>query len=341
MIPAVTQAHAAPPADSVQAALDDPDVRSGLLDHAWAVLGRWLADRPAAVRAEAAAEAVQETQLRALQKRHEYDPAVAQVRMLTERKASQLRAARVLILAQGAVRWGPVAFRPASNRCSLRGHLPQPIRKVGETMPGSLPTQVEALQLHQRLLAADPIAPTELAELYLQPLIDRLAQTNPRAPADFREAAAGEALVALIKSPTSYDPGRKELFPYLCMSAQGDLLNLLKQESRHHQGRIGWKSVEHSPDARKYLGREDDPSLPLRIAEIQETPQDPAVAAVLASATPQERLVLELMLEGERRTPVIAAAIGLADRPTAEQEDEVKRLKDRIKARLRRGRTHT
>jgi RNA polymerase sigma-70 factor (ECF subfamily) len=80
MTPAVTQAHAAPPADPVQAALDNPDVRSGLLDHAQAVLSRRLADRPAAVRAEAAAEAVQETQLRALQKRREYDPAVACVR---------------------------------------------------------------------------------------------------------------------------------------------------------------------------------------------------------------------------------------------------------------------
>jgi RNA polymerase sigma-70 factor (ECF subfamily) len=80
MTPAVTQPHAAPPADPVQAALDDPDVRSGLLDHARSILGRWLNDRPAAVRAEAAAEAVQETQLRALQKRHEYDPAVGRAR---------------------------------------------------------------------------------------------------------------------------------------------------------------------------------------------------------------------------------------------------------------------
>jgi RNA polymerase sigma-70 factor (ECF subfamily) len=80
MTPAVTQPHTAPPADPVQAALEDSDVRSGLLDHARAVLGRWLAERPAAVRAEAAAEAVQETQLRALQKRCEFDPAVARVR---------------------------------------------------------------------------------------------------------------------------------------------------------------------------------------------------------------------------------------------------------------------
>ncbi|HYT95056.1 MAG TPA: sigma-70 family RNA polymerase sigma factor [Gemmataceae bacterium] len=80
MIPAVTQSHAAAPADPVQAALDDPEVRSGLLDHARAILTRWLGNRPAAVREEAAAEAVQETQLRALQKRPEYDPAVGRIR---------------------------------------------------------------------------------------------------------------------------------------------------------------------------------------------------------------------------------------------------------------------
>ena len=80
MTPAVTQSHAAAPADPVQAALDDPHVRSGLLDHARAMLARWLANRPGAVRAEAAADAVQETQLRALQKRCEFDPSVRPVR---------------------------------------------------------------------------------------------------------------------------------------------------------------------------------------------------------------------------------------------------------------------
>jgi len=79
MSPAATQ-PAAPPEDPVRAALDDLEVRTGLLDHARAILGRWLADRPATVRSEAAAEAVQEALLRALQKTHEYAPAVGTVR---------------------------------------------------------------------------------------------------------------------------------------------------------------------------------------------------------------------------------------------------------------------
>jgi RNA polymerase sigma factor (sigma-70 family) len=209
-------------------------------------------------------------------------------------------------------------------------------------MPDSLPSQADALHLHQRLLdGEDPVAAKELAEAYLQPLIDHLAQTCRPAPEDFRKSAAEDAVMGLMKNPKSYGPARKELFPYLCMSARGDLLNLLRREARHQRGRISLERVEHSSDAGKYLGREEDPSLRLRVAEARDAALDPAVAAVLASATPEERRVLELRLEGERSTAVIAAAIGLGDRPYAEQKAEVQRLKNRVETRLKRARRQT
>ena len=64
MTPAVTQPPAALPVDPVRTALDDPEVRGELLHHALAILARRLADRPAAVRLDAATEAVQETCVR-------------------------------------------------------------------------------------------------------------------------------------------------------------------------------------------------------------------------------------------------------------------------------------
>jgi len=70
----VTQPVAAPPDDPVRMALDDPELRASLVNHALAVLGRHLAGRPAADRADKAKEACQETGVRALQKRHDYDP---------------------------------------------------------------------------------------------------------------------------------------------------------------------------------------------------------------------------------------------------------------------------
>jgi RNA polymerase sigma-70 factor (ECF subfamily) len=79
MTPAVTQ-PVAPPADPVRAALDDAEVREGLRQHAQAVLGRWLSGRPLIVRDEAVAEAVQETQLRSLQKFQTYTPQTGSVR---------------------------------------------------------------------------------------------------------------------------------------------------------------------------------------------------------------------------------------------------------------------
>jgi DNA-directed RNA polymerase specialized sigma24 family protein len=208
-------------------------------------------------------------------------------------------------------------------------------------MPDPLPTQADAVRLHERLVAGDRVAPSELAEAYLQPLIDHLAQTERRAPQDFRDSAASEALMALMKNPASYDPTRRGLFPYLCMSARGDLRNALQKEDRHRRGRPGLTRVELPPDDGKYLGREDDPSLRLCADESRDAAHDPAVAAVMASATREERIVLELILAGERSYDVIAAAIGLGDLPPAEKKVAVKRLTDRMKARLKRARRPT
>jgi len=63
------------PADPVSAELDDPGIQQGLLGHARA----GLMGRPAAVREEAAAEAVQDCHLRALERRQQYDPALGSV----------------------------------------------------------------------------------------------------------------------------------------------------------------------------------------------------------------------------------------------------------------------
>jgi RNA polymerase sigma factor (sigma-70 family) len=76
MDPAVKQSPAAPPDDPVRQALEeDAALREDLLKQALAILGRRLADRPAADRIDKAKEAFQETCMRALRKRHDYDPA--------------------------------------------------------------------------------------------------------------------------------------------------------------------------------------------------------------------------------------------------------------------------
>ena len=58
MTVAVTQPVAAPPGDPVRMALDNPELRASLVNHALAVVGRYLAGRPATDRADKAKEAV-------------------------------------------------------------------------------------------------------------------------------------------------------------------------------------------------------------------------------------------------------------------------------------------
>jgi DNA-binding CsgD family transcriptional regulator len=200
-----------------------------------------------------------------------------------------------------------------------------------------VPPEPDGVLLHRRLLAGAATASSQLAVAYVDRLVDWLAAKDPCAPEHFRIEAAGEAVLSLIRNPAAYDPTRLGLFEYLCMAARGDLRNLLARERKHHRGRVAWGIVEDAAGGGNYLGRDEDPSLPLRLAEAAAMPQDPAWAEVYAAASPAERRVLDLMAAGERSTADFAAALGLAERTKEEQEREVKRLKDRLKQRLKRA----
>lgn len=207
----------------------------------------------------------------------------------------------------------------------------------------SLPTREQELDLHRRLIGNDPIAPSDLAVAYLDHLIGWLAENNPRLGPEMHAEAASEAICSLIKRPQSYMPDRQTLVVYLQLSAQGDLKNVLRREGRHHRRRATMESVELSPDAGKYLGREADPSLPLQIEEARS-----ALRAEISEILPlvqqglsePELRVLELMLNGERKTSVFAEAFGISHLSVDEQKSEVKRIKDRLRKRVDRATSH-
>jgi RNA polymerase sigma-70 factor (ECF subfamily) len=191
--------------------------------------------------------------------------------------------------------------------------------------------------LHRRLMEQDPTAPDDVAVAFLEPLIGWLAARNPRLHNDLISEAAEEAILTLIRNPGVYDPHRGGLESYLRMSAQGDLRNLLSRESRHHIGRVPLEVVEHSDKAGNYLGRDDDPSLRMRMQEQLEGLGSTVPPCVWEGLTAPETLVLKLMLRGERSTDVFAEAYGVADRPLRERRRIVKQVKDRLKKRIERA----
>jgi len=208
----------------------------------------------------------------------------------------------------------------------------------------SLPSTADEHALHHRLLAADPVAPSDLAVAYLGYLGRYLRERNPAIDDEFCQTAAEDAIMALSKRPQSYDPARATLIAYLRLSAQGDLRSLLARERRHRSHQANLESVELSGVVGKEVG--DDTYDPAVLVEARESVSEvmrqrlAIPAGVLQGLTPGEISALRLMAEGERRTPAYAQALGITDLPLTEQRHEVKRVKDRLQKRLERGRTN-
>lgn len=193
----------------------------------------------------------------------------------------------------------------------------------------------EAVSLYNRLLANDPTASSELAEGFLTPLIHWLQKQNRRIAPELVCQAAEDAILNLIRKPSTFDPGKNlTLEKYLRMSAQGDLRNVLAKEKRKQGQEISWNVVELSDQRGKYLGKEDDPSLPLQVAEKMEELGQVVSAQIRQGLTEPELRVLDLMLQGERRTIRFAEAYGIAHLEPADQKRQIKRVKDKLQKRL-------
>lgn len=193
-----------------------------------------------------------------------------------------------------------------------------------------MPDQTWYLQIHERLLAGDPIAPAELAEEALDALVEELRMRYPRLKdADLPADAATDALMDYIKRPEQFDSEKRGLWGFLVMAAQRDLQNVLARSGRRNQKEISLNHVEveamagnKETEEEKAGARIDAERMRGRIAELFEDPID-------------QKLV-ELVIENERSTRAFARALGIEDLSEAEQRKQVKQHKDRIKKRLQR-----
>ncbi len=156
--------------------------------------------------------------------------------------------------------------------------------------------------LHQRLLDRDSAATADAASLFWQRLVEWIKARNRFIDEHICCDAANEAFLNYLKNPASFDPeSGKSLFGYLCMSASGDLKNLLAKGRRHSSKTIPIDSVELSPTAGNHLGEEDGS---LRRLELQEEAilTEPVVNAIKLGLPPDELVALELYLDGEKKT---------------------------------------
>jgi Sigma-70 region 2 len=196
--------------------------------------------------------------------------------------------------------------------------------------------QARVLGAHQRLLDGDLVASADLYELLLDPLVWALRRRWPDASwAEAVEDAAVDALVEHVRAPERYDPARASLLGWLVWQANADLINVYRSAQRQFERNVEIQSQlrNDSDDAEQSFDAVGGASDRYPVLE------DSGMWARIRVAFPDRRereLIWRCWVEGERSTEVAAAILGLTDLPTAEQQQQVKIVKDRIKKKLRR-----
>lgn len=200
--------------------------------------------------------------------------------------------------------------------------------------PGS---SEEERELHQRLLDGDRLAPVDLVTAYLEPLIAHLQQCNRGADPHHCGQAAEDALLSLIRNPSSFSPDDMGLAAYLRRSAQCDFINIWRRDGKHRQKRETWNVVELPENEGKYLGMEHREFHATDDGQENMSKRKAIVDREAVKLSEPDRRVLELMRRGERRTSAYAEAYGVSHLSPEEQAREIKQVKDRLKVRLKRA----
>jgi hypothetical protein len=184
--------------------------------------------------------------------------------------------------------------------------------------------------LLERLRAGDPVARAEFCDIYLpRLLVDRRWILPGIHDEHLIQDAAHTALIDFIRRPDRYDPGKLPILRYLRMAAQGDLRNLLAREQRHAIRRTSLDDVELSDPGG------NDP---------QEAPDPPSSISYdllrrrIREEFPDERdqQAAQMIMDNVKGTAAYARLFDLTGLSKSEQAHEVKRQKDRLKARMRR-----
>jgi len=193
------------------------------------------------------------------------------------------------------------------------------------------------IALNQRLLEGDPTAPADVAEELLQPLVTRLRHAFPNLAQDeVLLDSVVDAVLSYSERPGQFDPSKATLLGYLVMSAKGDVLNALARRRKRAVREVSLQVVEDSPRARKLISEHGHVASADDVVIERFESERLAKHIRAAARSPEDGRVLQLLVNGERRTERFAAVLGVDHLARAEQRRVVKQVKDRLKKRLER-----
>lgn len=189
--------------------------------------------------------------------------------------------------------------------------------------------------LHQRLVNGDVTASAEIAEMFLPSMVTHLKVNYPELKdLHLIDTAAEDAIINYLNRPRQYNPDKANLLTYLCISARGDLLNLLQKAKKHSDHLQLAEDVEFDEVDSEY-----------KVVIRDGTDLEEQVFARLSPVwgwlkeflpDPVDRQMVELIMDGVRETSAYADTLGVSHLDADEQVSIVKRHKDRLKKMLQR-----
>jgi RNA polymerase sigma-70 factor (ECF subfamily) len=168
---------------------------------------------------------------------------------------------------------------------------------------------------------------------FLPAVVERLKRRFPRLNDEsLIFDAAADAILSYAERPSRYDPQRLRLLSYLVMSADGDLKNALQRHQRRAHREVPMGDVELLLDARNSEVEEVHPEKRPAAPGVEEV--DHRIREEIPD--PVDQQLVDLMMQGERRTEAFARVLGITDMELLQQRKLVKQHKDRLKKRLMR-----
>lgn len=209
------------------------------------------------------------------------------------------------------------------------------------------PTNEELVELHAALvLGTDPTVPAKLAELLL-PRLRRRFHRFAALDCDTVDSTIGWSIARYLRDPSRFDPERGALLPYLWQDIQGDLLNEVERRtvgsSEHHEpaDAAPRRRRREIPDTEALEVERDcrNPPVDEEVLDAIDPFDMPAALvdqarAELGRFDRRDHALLGLLAAGVRETAPYAEVLAISHLDVATQRQEVKRHKDRLKARL-------
>jgi RNA polymerase sigma-70 factor (ECF subfamily) len=188
----------------------------------------------------------------------------------------------------------------------------------------SFPTLAEELALHERVLRRDPVASVDVFQVFMPPIIAALSRKRGRPPEDIYDSVI-DVLISYLRNPERFIAQKGRLSTYLTQAARKQVLDRHRsaEARRRREQEFGGTFELRAMAPKESLEISVEARLAVRRLERYKLPEE-------------DRALLELVLEGERSTLVMAEAIGKASLPEDDRKREVKRHRDRLMKRLAR-----